>query len=135
MRICKECIQPDTRPGIFFDNEGVCGACIWEHEKKILDWKERELELNKIIDNAKSKRSLYDCAIGVSGGKDSTFQALTARDRFGLKCLLVNYQPENITTVGERNIENLKNLGFDVVTIRPNPQIMKKLIHYDFLRI
>ena len=134
MRICKECIQPDTRPGIFFDNEGVCGACIWEHEKKILDWKERELELNKIIENAKSKRSLYDCAIGVSGGKDSTFQALTARDRFGLKCLLVNYQPENITTVGERNIENLKNLGFDVVTIRPNPQIMKKLIRYDFFK-
>ena len=134
MRICKECIQPDTRPGIFFDNEGVCGACIWEHEKKILDWKERELELNKIIENAKSKRSLYDCAIGVSGGKDSTFQALTARDRFGLKCLLVNYQPENITTIGERNIENLKNLGFDVVTIRPNPQIMKKLIRYDFFK-
>ena len=134
MHICKECIQPDTRPGIFFDNEGVCGACIWEHEKKILDWKERELELNKIIENAKSKRSLYDCAIGVSGGKDSTFQALTARDRFGLKCLLVNYQPENITTVGERNIENLKNLGFDVVTIRPNPQIMKKLIRYDFFK-
>ena len=128
MKICKRCIQPNSRPGLYFDDNRVCGACIWEHEKKILDWKERELELNKIIENAKSKRSLYDCAIGVSGGKDSTFQALTARDRFGLKCLLVNYQPENITTVGERNIENLKNLGFDVVTIRPNPQIKKKLI-------
>jgi len=135
MQICKECIQPDSRPGIYFDKNGVCGACLWEHEKKNLDWKKRELELNDIIKKAKSKKtSTYDCVIGVSGGKDSTFQAITARDRFELNCLLVNYQPENITTIGEKNIENLKNLGFDVMTIRPNPKIMKKLIHFDFFK-
>ncbi len=133
MRICKECIQPDTRPGIYFDENGVCGACLWEHEKKEIDWESREIEFKKIIENSKSKnRSNYDCVIGVSGGKDSTFQAITARDRFGLDCLLVNYQPENITKLGEKNIENLKNQGFDVVTIRPNPKIIKKLIKYDF---
>ena len=132
MRICKECIQPDTRPGIFFNEEGVCGACLWEHEKKGLNWNERESELIKILEKGKTKNALYDCAVGVSGGKDSTFQAITARDRFGLRCLLVNYQPENITEVGKKNIENLKNLGFDVVTIRPNPKIMKKLIKHDF---
>ena len=135
MRICKECIQPDTSPGIFFDEKGVCGACLWEHEKKTLDWGKRELELNEIIEKAKSKKtSVYDCAIGVSGGKDSTFQAITARDRFGLNCLLINYQPENITPIGESNIENLKNLGFDVISIRPNPKIVKKLMHYDFFK-
>ena len=47
----------------------------------------------------------------------------------------MNYQPENITEVGKKNIENLKNLGFDVVTIRPNPKIMKKLIKHDFFQI
>ena len=130
MHICKECIQPDTRPGIFFNEDGVCGACLWEHEKKELDWDQRESELKQIIEKTKSKEAFYDCAIGVSGGKDSTFQAITARDRFGLRCLLVNYQPENITPIGEKNIENIKNLGFDVVTIRPNPKVMKKLIHY-----
>lgn len=133
MRICKECIQPDTRPGIYFDEKGVCGACLWEYEKKEIDWDSREIEFKKIIEDTKSKnKSNYDCVIGVSGGKDSTFQAITARDRFGLDCLLVNYQPENITKLGEKNIENLKNQGFDVVTIRPNPKIMKKLIKYDF---
>ena len=132
MRVCKECIQPDTRPGIYFDENGVCGACLWEHQKKIIDWEERELELEEIAKQSKNKNANYDCAIGVSGGKDSTFQAITARDRLGLNCLLVNYQPENITQIGEKNIENLKNQGFDVVTIRPNPKIMKKLIEYDF---
>jgi N-acetyl sugar amidotransferase len=134
MRICKECIQPDTRPGIYFDKDGVCGACLWEHQKKVIDWEKRESELKKIAENSKKENSDYDCAIGVSGGKDSTFQAITARNRFGLNCLLVNYQPENITKIGEKNIENLKNQGFDVVTIRPNPKIMKKLITYDFFK-
>ena len=34
MKICKECIQPDTRPGIYFNKNGICGACLWEKEKK-----------------------------------------------------------------------------------------------------
>ena len=135
IKICKDCIQPDTRPNVYFNEEGICGACLWEKEKKTIDWNSREKELQEIADSAKQNTtSNYDCVVGVSGGKDSTFQAITARDRFGLRCLLVNYQPENITPIGEKNIENIKNLGFDVVTIRPNPKVMKKLIRYDFFK-
>ena len=134
MKICKNCIQPDTRPGIFFDENGVCGACLWHQEKNKINWSAREEELHKIAKWAKENTmSNYDCVIGVSGGKDSTFQALTARDSLGLRCLLVNYQPDNITKIGSQNIENLKQLGFDVISIRPNPQIMKKLVKFDFL--
>ena len=108
MQICKRCVQPDTRPNLFFNEDGICGACIWEDEKNKIDWKKRENELKNISDWAKkTTKSNYDCVIGVSGGKDSTFQAVNARDRFGLHCLLVNYQPENITTIGQQNIENL----------------------------
>ena len=133
MRYCKECVQSDTRPGIYFSPEGVCGACLWEKEKEHIDWASRERELQDIADNAKAKASgPYDCAVGVSGGKDSTFQALYARDRLGLRPLLVNCQPENITDIGRHNIENLKKLGFDVVSLRPNPKIMYELIRRDF---
>ena len=27
MRYCKKCTMPDTRPGITFDEQGVCSAC------------------------------------------------------------------------------------------------------------
>ncbi len=47
MKICKKCIQPDTRPGIYFEN-GICGACIWEEEKKKIDWNERKKELQEM---------------------------------------------------------------------------------------
>ncbi len=135
MRICKKCIQPDTRPKIYFDDDGVCGACLWEEEKKKINWSEREKHLQKIVNWAKkTTKSNYDCVIGVSGGKDSLLQALIARDRLGLHCLLVNGEPENITDIGRDNIENLKQLGFDVISLRPNPKIKKKLIRYDFFK-
>ena len=135
MKICKKCLQPDTRPSIYFSEDGVCGACIWEEEKKTINWKEREAELQDIAQWAKknTKRN-YDCVIGVSGGKDSTFQAITARDRLGLRCLLVNGEPDGITETGRYNIENLKKLGFDVISLRPNPQVMKKLVKRDFYK-
>lgn len=131
-KICKECIQPDTRPGVFFNEKGVCGACLWEKEKEKIDWNQRTDELNQIVEDTKKKNELYDCVIGVSGGKDSTKQAIVARDVLGLKCLLVNYQPDNITEIGIKNIENLKQLGFDVISIRPNPKVMQKLVRFDF---
>ena len=133
MKICKKCIQPDTRPMLYFNDEGICGACLWEEQKKKIDWNAREKELNDIAEWAKNNtKSNYDCAIGVSGGKDSTFQSLTARDRLGLRCLLVNCEPEGITEIGNHNIENLKRQGFDVLSLRPNPKIMRKLMKRDF---
>lgn len=133
LKICKICIQPNTRPGIFFNSSGICGACIWESEKNKINWDLREKELLNIAYSAKkNSKNNYNCVIGVSGGKDSTTQAIIARDKLNLNCLLVNCEPDNITSLGKRNIENLKHLGFDVISIRPNPKIMKKLMKVDF---
>ena len=132
MKYCTQCVQPDSRPGIYFEN-GVCGACLWENEIKKINWPERENELKEIAEEAKLRsRGPYDCAIGVSGGKDSTFQALYARERLGLRPLLVNSEPDNITFVGARNLENIKQLGFDVISLRPNPVILRKLVRKEF---
>lgn len=133
MRYCKRCLQPDTRPGIYFNAEGICGACLWEEEKEKINWNAREQELQDLADNAKCKaKGAYDCVVGVSGGKDSTFQAFYAKEKLGLRTLLVCCEPNNITPIGRLNIENLKNHGFDVITITPNRKILKKLMINDF---
>lgn len=133
MRYCTRCVQPDTRPGLVFSDDGLCGACLWEDEKKNIDWAAREDELRSLCARAKSvAKGPYQCVVGVSGGKDSTYQALYARDKLGLKTLLVNGEPDGITEIGRYNIENLKNLGFDVVSLRPNPKIVRKLVRKDF---
>ena len=42
MKYCKKCVMPDTRPGITFNEEGVCSACqTYTHNAKI-DWNKRD---------------------------------------------------------------------------------------------
>lgn len=132
MKYCKKCLQPDTRPGIFFSKDGVCGACLYEEQKKNIDWSKRLDELHNIAEWAKNKHKTYDCAIGVSGGKDSTFQAVYAKEKLGLHVLLINCEPNGITDVGKYNIENLINMGFDCIKIRPNPNIERLLAKKSF---
>lgn len=136
MCYCTQCVQPDTRPGIFFSEDGVCGACLWEKEKQHIDWGSRKKELEAIASWAKeNKKGPYDCAIGVFGGKDSTFQALYARDTLGLRPLLVCSEPNFNTAVGHANLENLKSLDFDTLSLRVNPHITKELVRRDFYSI
>ncbi len=136
MRYCKRCLQPDTRPNVVFDDEQICFACRYEESKATIDWAAREAELGSIADEARAEAvkrgNIYDCVIGVSGGKDSTFQAIYARDRLGLNPLLINCAPDEITEIGRHNLDNLSNQGFDIITIRPNPIVAKKLARKSF---
>ncbi|SFC17156.1 N-acetyl sugar amidotransferase [Butyrivibrio sp. YAB3001] len=136
MRYCKRCLQPDTRPGIVFDDEQICFACRYQESKAHINWEERHAELVAYAEEAKAEAkkrgNTYDCIIGVSGGKDSTFQAIYAKEKLGLNPLLINCMPDEITEIGRKNIENLNNLGFDIISIRPNPIVAKKLARKSF---
>lgn len=134
MMYCKKCVQPDTRPGLVFDAEGVCAACRYQEETARIDWNERERQLREIAEWARGKASRgFDCIVGVSGGKDSLFQALYARDRLRLKTLLVNCAPDAITEVGRLNLENLVQHGFDMISFRPNPRVVRELVKRSFI--
>ncbi len=136
MLYCKKCLQPNTRPGILFSDDQVCYACLYEEEKKKIDWEKRFEDLVAIAQEAKEKarkaNCMWDCAIGVSGGKDSTFQALYAKEKLGLRVLLVNCRPDKITEIGQHNLDNLVDKGFDMIQLRPNPVVAKKLARKTF---
>lgn len=136
MKYCKKCLQPDTRPNILFDDEGVCFACRYEESKQKIDWAARHQELVDIAMEARAESQkhniAYDCVIGVSGGKDSTFQSVYAKEKLGLHPLLVNCAPDDITDIGRANIANLNRLGFDIISIHLNPHIAKNLAKKGF---
>lgn len=138
MKYCKKCLQPDTRPNILFDEKGVCYACLYEESKASIDWDARFKELQNIANTAKAEAkrrgNIYDSVIGVSGGKDSTFQAVYAKEKLGLRPLLINCVPDEITQIGQHNIDNLNRLGFDIISIKPNPQVAKKLAKSTFYK-
>ena len=131
MKYCSQCLQPDTRPNTFFNSEGLCPACDYFRHLQHVDWQERYDILVDLLANApRSKGQMFDCIIGVSGGKDSTRQALWVRDKLGLKPLLacLSYPPQQITERGTDNISNLIELGFDVVISAPAPGTWQRLM-------
>ena len=135
MKYCRKCVQPDTRPGLVFHSKGVCAACRVSEERLKVDWDKREKELIEIANWARENSGGgFDCAVGVSGGKDSTFQAIYVKEQLGLKALLINCAPDNISDVGRQNLENLVQQGFDMISIRPNPKIERELSKQAFFK-
>ncbi|MDP1604348.1 MAG: N-acetyl sugar amidotransferase [Legionella sp.] len=137
MNYCKKCLQPDTRPNSKFNDDGICPACIYFDELKKVDWQERREILVDLVENApKHKKHKFDCIIGVSGGKDSTRQALFVRDKLKLNPLLacLSYPPEQVTARGVDNISTLINLGFDCVVLSPAPKTWRTLMKHSFNR-
>lgn len=136
MNYCKRCLQPDTRPNSKFTPEGICPACDYFQRLQFVDWHERYDILRDLLEEYRSKprRSRFDCIVGVSGGKDSTRQALWVRDKLGLKPLLVclSYPPEQVTERGTNNVSNLIELGFDVVISAPAPGTWRRLMRASF---
>jgi N-acetyl sugar amidotransferase len=130
MKYCRLCLQPDTRPNTVFGADGVCPACHYFHALREVDWQERVEILQDIFAARRRKPGVFhDCIIGVSGGKDSTRQALWVRDRLGVNPLLVclSYPPEQVTQRGVDNLSNLIELGFDVVVSAPAPGTWRNL--------
>jgi len=137
MKYCKKCLQPDTRPNTKFTDGGVCPACNYSDLLGEVDWEDRfEILQDLLKNNIRKPGQQYDCIIGVSGGKDSSRQALWIRDKLGLKPLLacLSYPPEQITQRGVDNISNLIELGFDVVISAPAPGTWKNLLRNSFLQ-
>ena len=131
MKYCKNCLYPDTKPQLVFNEEGICSACINYNLKEKIDWDAKEKELREILDKFKSKDGKnYDCIIPVSGGKDSTYQTYVIKKEFGLNPLVVNFHPLDQTNIGKKNLENLKRLGVDCIEFSPNPNIYQRLARY-----
>ncbi len=134
---CKKCIEPDTRPNTVFTNDGICPVCNYYMTLSDVDWEERYQVIKEISEEVKGiPNQGFDCIIGVSGGKDSSRQALWVRDKLGLKPLLVSlsHPPEHVNQIGVDNISNLIELGFDVVILSPAPVTWRHLVKDSFFR-
>ena len=59
LRYCTNCVMPNTKPDLRFDEEGVCSACNFYRDRMSIDWAKRKIELEKIFDEYRkiSKKS------------------------------------------------------------------------------
>ncbi len=127
LRYCTRCVMPDSKPDLKLDAEGICNACRSYENRKVVDWSVRRAQLEGIL--ARYRRpdgANWDCIVPVSGGKDSTYQVVRML-QLGLNPLCVTATTCDLSAIGRRNIQNIKNLGVDYLEFSPNPVVRSKL--------
>lgn len=136
MKYCTKCVMPSTRPGIVFDEHGVCSACRAYEHRSIVDWAGRRKELELLCNQYRGMNGEngYDCLIAVSGGKDSHFQVYFMKEVMGMNPLLVSAEDNfPMTEAGKHNLKNISEaFGCDLITMKPNLRAQKKIMKYTF---
>ncbi len=119
---CTRCISDSTCPGIKFDSKGECNFCQL-HDKWTIMYpndergqKTWEKSLTKIKQDGKGKK--YDCVVGISGGRDSTYVLHLVVNKYGLRPLAVHFNDGFDNPVGGENMLNItRKLGIELRTI------------------
>jgi hypothetical protein len=120
---CKKCLLPETYPGTVIDDSGVCNHCR-DHRPKPL--RGEGALLAKLRSKSGSK---YDCLIGLSGGKDSSYVAYLATRRLGLRVLGVSYSFPFLSELAKANVRQLaRSLNLDLLTVESPGGLEYKLI-------
>lgn len=137
MKYCKKCVMPDTRPGIKFDDEGICHPCRHQEAKTNIDWNKRWQELEKLADKYRgSNGNYYDCINTVSAGKDSYYQTYILKEKLGMNPLLINIDNFSWTETGRHNWSNLlREFGADAHIMSLNPKVCKKMFRMGLEKI
>jgi N-acetyl sugar amidotransferase len=130
MKYCLKCLLPNTKPDLLFNDIGVCNACTNYDNRKYIDYDSRKIELINLLEKYKSKDgSNWDCIIPVSGGKDSTYQVHTIQ-KLGFNPLCVVATTCHLSEIGRKNIENIKDMGVDIIEFTNNRIMRQKLNKY-----
>lgn len=135
MKICSNCMIPETHETILFDNQGVCNICRQhEYKKEKIDWEAKRKELVALIDQYRGKYD-YDCIVPFSGGKDSTFTVYTLVKEFGVKPLVVCYDHHFYRPKTIHNVDRtLRRMGADFLKFRTDWKIVQKTMKESFIR-
>lgn len=132
-QICTSCIMDTSDSNITFDNRGWCDYCNNYHQNILPNWHpdargEREmLAVAETIRNEGRDRD-HDCIIGVSGGVDSSYVALLAKEKLGLRPLIFHVDAGWNSQQSVNNIEKMVDgLHLDLHTEVIDWQEMKDL--------
>jgi len=108
-------------PDIKFDEKGICNYYydyLSAEKQNVFTGDAGKSKLSETVSIIKEagRRKKYDCVIGLSGGADSTYLALLAK-QVGLRPLIVHFDYGWNSELAIHNIENAtKKLGFDLYT-------------------
>lgn len=117
---CTRCISDTTIPDIRFNEHGVCNYCNVheELEKEFPRGEAGRRKLDGVVEQMRRSGSgkPYDCVLGVSGGRDSTYTLYLAA-KLGLRPLAVHFDNGWNSEIAVSNIKNaVSRLKVDLYT-------------------
>ena len=135
---CSRCLSNETIQSINLDSNNICQFC------KIYDEMDNEFPLNensekrlfKVAEKIRERgsKSKYDCVVGVSGGRDSTFLLYYIKKILKLRPLAVHYDNGFDSDTSVSNILNIcQKLDVDLETNVADWQTFKKITKSFFL--
>ena len=136
--ICSRCVQDSSIPGISFDKSGVCNFCHLHDlmEKEYPNDSRGAKRLKNIFRKIRriSGNKKYNCIVGISGGRDSTFLLWLTVKKWNLHPLAVHFNDGFDNPVaGENMLKACKNLNVDLITVTSHWKEAKEL-KIDFLK-
>ena len=120
-KIYKKCVSDISIQDLKLDENGMCQYCKIHHEME-RDYPEDENSLNRLhaIANKikiEGKNKKYNCIVGISGGRDSSYLLYVIKEILGLKPLAVHYDNGFNSEISTSNILNVcSNLNVDLET-------------------
>jgi N-acetyl sugar amidotransferase len=120
--ICANCIMDTSDSNITFDDRGWCDYCNNYHRNILPNWHPDDTgarELSRVVDEIKraGQGRHHDCVIGISGGVDSSYVTYLAKEKLGLRPLLLHVDAGWNSQQAVHNIERLVDgLGLDLHT-------------------
>jgi len=132
---CKKCgFILGTRPGLR-DINGVCMPCINHEKKQTIDFAARQKWLTEYIAENRKPNAKWDCAVGVSGGKDSTAIVKRLIENHGIKDPLLIHVTDEFThsQAGTYNLHHLAEVyNLDTLELRCQPRTFIEETRKDF---
>ena len=137
VKYCRKCLFPDTKPDLYFDEDGVCDACRTAERKHghadSIDWESRAKKFDEILSDARKKAGgWYDCIVPVSGGKDSTWQVYAMKKIHNMNPLAITFDQFDQPETGLHNLDVLRSIGVDHIHFTLNPNIVRRLVMKGF---
>lgn len=119
---CTRCVMDSSVPGARFDEQGVCSYCRMHERLEAMfpTGPEGERILKGLAEDIHraGKGRKYDCVVGVSGGRDTTYCLYYAKEIMGLRPLAVHFDNGWDSEVSKENLARICDaLDVDLHTI------------------
>jgi hypothetical protein len=138
---CKNCINHEGCISVEIGKDGICNHCkepdkyfVVSIPPEMKDQKRKEME--KIINKMKNEQGKreFDCVLGFSGGKDSTYLLYLLAIKYNLKVLAVSVDSGYMNKTAFQNMsQTIEKLGVEHIVVEPPIEVYTKLYKWIIL--